>query len=733
MDIAQPKADSEQKSTLAAESTSAAAHEPGGSGVNPVSSAVPPLESDGAQEAQKIAAEAEGGSRVLRSWESWLISAICLSWTLFQLYVAYVPTNSTLVRSIHLGFALGLTYLLFPFSKRLKIERRGIPIWDLILAVLAANGALYITFNWTGIAERAGDVLPVEIYLGTITLMLLLEAARRALGMALTIIGIIFLGYSHFGPYMPDLIAHKGASVIKLVNHMYLTSEGVFGVPLGVSAGFVFLFVLFGAMLECAGGGRYFIQVAYAALGGLRGGPAKASVMASGMTGMISGSSIANTVTTGTFTIPLMKRVGLPAHKAGAVEVAASTNGQLMPPVMGAAAFIISEFLGISYVDVIRAAFLPAVVSYMALFYIVHLEASKLGIVGVPRAELPRFWPTFARGLHFLIPVVVLIFYLIFLRRSPAGSALNAIMVLMLLMLLQHPVRLRWLGENNPWRRGLQMGFGDLLSGFITGARNMVAIGVATAAAGIIVGTITLTGIGQVLTEVIEVLSGGNLVLVLAFTAVISLVLGMGLPTTANYIVMASLTAPVVLELGEAHGLIIPAIAAHLFVFYFGILADDTPPVGLAAYAASAIARSHPIRTGIQGFTYDIRTALLPFMFVFNTKLLLISGVVENPSEYVWITNPLLVLLIFASAVLAMFAFASLIQGYFLTRNTVFEGVVLALITIVLFRSDALQIFFPSLGGYGDYLSYALGFCGWGWLYERQQRRIKRQKTLTAA
>jgi TRAP-type uncharacterized transport system fused permease subunit len=742
---------------------------------------------EGAEKAAQIAAEAESGARRLQPWVYYVVTALCLGWSLFQLHVAFVPTNSTLVRSVHLAFALVLAYLLYPAHKS---QRDRVPTYDVVLAVLAGLAALYIFINFEAIAERTGEILWWEVYIGVATIVFLLWAAWRALGIALTVIGTVFIIYSLFGPYMPDMIAHRGASITKLINHQYLTTEGIFGVPLWVSATFVFLFVLFGALLEKAGGGHYFIQVAYSALGSFRGGPAKAAVLASGLTGLISGSSIANTVTTGTFTIPLMKRVGLPDYKAGAVEVAASTNGQLMPPVMGAAAFIIAEYLGIGYLEVVYAAFLPAVVSYIALFYIVHLEAMKLNIQGIPRAQLPPFWRTFLGGIHYLIPVAVLIFYLMVLRRSPASSAFNAVLWLAAIMVVQHPlltllrrktgiggevalpadvlstwtkfqgplplliplgllVYLVWLlavpvlgvvlavlgvgavyglqrlvkaeaaQQGNELGRGLLLGIAELLSGLVAGARNMGGSGVATAAAGIVVGTITLTGIGQVLTEVIEVLSGGNLIAILLLTAFTSLILGMGLPTTANYIVMASLTAPVILTLAENQGLIVPAIAAHLFVFYFGILADDTPPVGLAAYAAAAIARSDPIRTGIQGFTYDIRTAILPFMFFFNTKLLLIEGVTEG-GDYIFITNVFLVLLIFISSVMAMLAFASMVQGFFLVRNKIWETAMFAVITALMFRPDYFADLFEL--GAQEWV-YLAGFALYGVLYLLQNQR----------
>ncbi|NBR21358.1 MAG: TRAP transporter fused permease subunit, partial [Proteobacteria bacterium] len=547
-----------------------------------------------------------------------------------------------------------------------------------------------------------------------------------------------------------DIIAWKGASFNKAMSHMWLSQEGVFGIGLGVSSGFIFLFVLFGALLEKAGAGNYFTKVAFALLGHYRGGPAKAAVVSSGMNGMISGSSIANVVITGTFTIPLMKRVGFKAEKAGAVEVAASTNGQLMPPIMGAAAFLMIEYVGISYLEVIKHAFLPAVISYIALVYIVHLEAMKADLKGLkPRRvttlfskivtffmviiglivlsgiiyygfgwvktvagsaspwiagvvillvyiglirysirypdleiddhhieliELPETGPTVKSGLHYLLPVVVLIWCLIVERFSPGLAAFWATMIMVFIISTQRPLKVYFRNQENQKEEFLK-GLKNLVDGLIFGARNMIGIGIATATAGIIVGSVTLTGIGLVMTEFVEFISGGNLILILIFTAFICLLLGMGLPTTANYIVVSTLMAPVIVTLGAQNGLIVPLIAVHMFVFYFGILADDTPPVGLAAFAASAIAHSDPIRTGIQGFTYDIRTGILPFLFIFNNELLMIG--IEN----VWH-----LLVTIASAVMAMLMFAAATQGFFVVRSRWWETLALLLISFTLFR-----------------------------------------------
>lgn len=321
-----------------------------------------------------------------------------------------------------------------------RSNRSYIPSYDIILSAMAAGAALYIWYDFEGIINRSGLPTPTDVIMGVVMIVLLLEAARRALGPALSILALIFIAYSFLGPLLPQFLRHRGVPLDFFVNDMYLADTGIFGVPLGVSASFVFLFVLFGSLLDKAGAGKYFIDVAFAGLGRYRGGPAKAAIVASGMTGLVSGSSIANTVTTGTFTIPLMKRVGLPAFKAGAVEVAASTNGQLMPPIMGAAAFIMAEIIGIPYLDVVRAALIPALISYIALFYVVHLEALKLGIAAIPKAELPALGKTFLRGMHYLIPLAVLVLYLVVLRRSAITSALFAIEALAVLMIVQRPI-----------------------------------------------------------------------------------------------------------------------------------------------------------------------------------------------------------------------------------------------------------------------------------------------------
>ncbi|MGG7047751.1 MULTISPECIES: TRAP transporter permease [unclassified Campylobacter] len=610
---------------------------------------------------------------------NYLVVFLCFSWSAFQLYIAYFPLNTTIARSLHLGFAIALVYLLYPvkFHKKAHV---GMPFYDIVFCVIAALAVLYPAIEFYALANRPGDYLQRDIIIACVAVFLLLEAGRRVLGPALGIIGILFLVYDYFGQYMPDIIAHQGASIQKLAGHMFLTTEGVFGVPIGVSVSFIYLFVLFGSLLERAGAGQYFINLAFSLLGKFRGGPAKASVIASGLTGMVSGSSTANVVTVGTFTIPLMKQAGLSRTKAGAIEVAAGVNGQLMPPIMGAAAFIIAEFLGMTYTNVMVAAVIPAFACYISLFFIVHLESCKLGLKGIKNSEYESKLKIFLSGIHYLTPIFVLMYTLLIAKESAISAAFNAIGFLFLIMIFQEPTKKLTQGQKIS-RADVLVGFSDIFWAMVTAAKSMATIAIATGLAGIIVGSISLTGLGQVLSEVVENLAGNNIVLILMLTALMSLILGMGLPTTANYIVVSSLVAPVILMLAYKNGFLVPAIAAHMFVFYFGILADDTPPVGIAAYAAAGIAKANPVTVGLQGFFYDLRTAILPFAFFFNNKLMLIESIdASNPLDakgIVWMSNPFEMLLVFAMAIIGMFAFSSILQGYFVTKIRLWERLLL--------------------------------------------------------
>ncbi|CAM3747589.1 TRAP transporter permease [Avibacterium endocarditidis] len=717
---------------------------------------------------QDMVASNDSGGRNPTGASRKLIVITAILWSVFQLYYTSpvpfwlqeavrnwgldinVVIDDTKARSIHLAFALFLAYLSFPAFATSPKHR--IPLLDWFFATLGAFLGAYYIFFYEGLVTRFGAPNTQDIIAGCLGVLLLLEACRRSLGLPLVIIASVFLAYNYFGQFLPTdwIISHRSGSLSQMVNQQWVTTEGVFGVALGVSTKYVFLFVLFGALLDKAGAGNYFIKTAFAYLGHLRGGPAKAAVVSSGLTGLISGSSIANVVTTGTFTIPMMKRVGFSAEKAGAVEVASSVNGQIMPPVMGAAAFLMIEYVNMPYSQLITYAALPALISYIALVYIVHLEALKMNLHGLPRTDppnpflvtllklvstilvviglvigvefglgwlktvapdhsflivavllaliylalirrvaqfpdleiddpnspvvkLPSAKPTVNAGLHYLIPVVVLIWCLMVEMLSPGLSAFWGTVTLMIILVTQHPL-LNFF-RNKPITKDLfKQGVDALVDGLETGARNMIGIGIATATAGIIVGVVSLTGFGVQLSGIIEMLSMGNILLMLILVAIFSLILGMGLPTTANYIVVSSLMALVIVEVGKQNGLIVPLIAVHLFVFYFGIMADVTPPVGLASFAAAAVSGGSPIKTGLVAFFYSLRTAILPFLFIFNTDLLLI--------DVGWAKG----ILVAVVSTIAILAFTSATMNYFITKNKVWETVALIFAAFIIFR-----------------------------------------------
>jgi TRAP transporter 4TM/12TM fusion protein len=705
---------------------------------------------------QQLIADADLGGRDAGGIAGKLIFAVAVAWSLFQLwYASPLPfelglgiLNDTEARSLHLGIALLLAFLCYPM---LKSQRARIPAYDWLLAVAGAIAGGYFLLFYGELATRPGQPNLQDIVVASVGLVLLLEATRRAVGLPMTILALVFLAYIMLGRYLPDVIAHKGASWDRMLTHQWLTTEGVYGVALGVSSGYIFIFVLFGSMLDRAGAGNYMMQVSFAMLGHLRGGPAKVAVVSSALNGLISGSSVSNVVTGGIFTIPLMTKAGYGGVKAGAIETASSVNGQIMPPVMGAAAFLMVEYVGIPYTDIIKHAFLPAVISYIALFYIVHLEALKLGLaptaqkrgrtisrralgwglgvsgtvvacsaiyfvaqaakqafgaaapwilaallaafyvytvyvaakcpdlptdIDVDNPVLPDTWPTVKAGLHFLIPIGVLIWCLMIEELSPALSAFWATATLIALMATQRPLTSLFRRKGSVFQEG-KKGVVEVVHGLNDGARNMISIAIATGTAGIIVGGITLTGLGFRMTDFVEVVSQGNVVLMLLFTAFVCLVLGLGVPTTANYILVATLMAPVIVELGAQSGIVIPLIAVHLFVFYYGIMGDITPPVGLATFAAAAISGEDAIQTGLQGAVYALRTVVLPFVFVFNPMLLLIdvSGWFE-------------VALVIAAATVASLVFAAATLGWFHSRCKWWEIVLLLVATFALFRPD---------------------------------------------
>ena len=624
----------------------------------------------------------------LKPWNVKLVAIVAIGWSLFQLWYAsplpFILDFGKLIdvpaRAIHLAFGLTLCFLVYSASKSKK--KNKISVLDFVFAILGIIVTLYLAIDYEGLVYRQGILakiqvgdfsIPYEIIIGSIGILLLLEATRRAIGIPLVVIAVIFLFFSVFGQSMPDLISHQGLSIKRLVGYHWFGGEAIFGIPISVSVSFIFLFVLFGAILDAAGGGKYFLNLAFALVGKMRGGPAKAAILASGLTGLISGSSVANTVTTGTFTIPIMKKTGFSAVKAGAIEVAASVNGQIMPPIMGAAAFVMAELLGISYYTVITHAFLPAIICYVALFYISHLESVKLNIKGLPESEIPPLGKTFLKGIHFLIPIFVLIYLLLIERWTAASSVFYSILSLMVIILVREVIAAK--KDNLGLLEGFKLGINEIVAGLEKGAINMISVAIAIATAGIIVGAVASTGLSNNLIVIVEAISGGNVIVLLALTAVLCMVLGMGLPTTANYLVVAALMAQVVVEVGGASGYAFPLIAVHLYVFYFGLMADVTPPVGLASYAASAISRADPIKTGLQAFWYELRTAILPVVFIFNNELILIG-----------IKNFWHGLMVISTSLIAILVFTAAMQGWFIKKLKWFEIIAFLLISMSLFR-----------------------------------------------
>ncbi len=631
-------------------------------------------------------------TRNLKGFHLKIVALIAIIWSLFQLWYAspfpfmfnFGMFKGLPARAIHLGFALTLAFLIFPTMRGGKIN-----FFDILISILGCFCCLYIYFFYDQLVERGGILLniqltesfnfPIELVIGILGILILLEATRRVIGIPLVIIAICFLLFSYFGKYAPEIISHGGLSLKRLVGFQWLDQEAIFGIPIGVSVDFIFLFVLFGALLETAGGGKYFLDLAFAMVGKMRGGPAKAAILGSGMTGLISGSSIANTVTTGTFTIPIMKKTGFSKEKAGAIEVSSSVNGQIMPPVMGAAAFVIASFIGVTYFEVVKHAFLPAIISYIALFYISHLEALKLNLKGMEEKDVPNLKKTFLSGLHFLIPIFVLIYLLVYMRYTASYSIFYATTALVFVNLIKLILK-----ENN-FKFAIISWYNQTIVGFQKGAINMIGVGIAIATAGIIVGAVGSTGLSTNLIIVIESIAKDNVTILLFLTIILCLLLGMGLPTTANYVVVASLMATVLVDVGNASGFIFPLIAVHLFVFYFGLMADVTPPVGLASYAAAAISGGDPLKTGVQAFWYSLRTGILPIVFLFNHELLLI-GIVNIWHAIIVIITSLIGILVFTSAT----------QGWFINKLRWYEILIFLVISISFLSPEfVLNKFYP--------------------------------------
>lgn len=562
----------------------------------------------------------------------WVVAVIAISFSLFQIYTALFGVfDAHIQRAVHLSFAMALVFLLYPSRK--SWSREHLHTIDAILAVIAVAMPLYVVILYKELVMRAGMPSAMDMIVGALGVLLVLEAARRVVGWPIIIVATTFLAYAFAGPNIPGSFAHRGVSLEHLVGHLYFTTEGIFGIPLGVSSTFIFLFILFGSYLERSGLGKFFIDIANAIAGWASGGPAKVAVLSSGLMGTISGSSVANVAGTGSFTIPMMKKLGYRPEFAGAVEAAASTGGQLMPPIMGAAAFLMAEFVGIPYISVAKAAVIPALLYFTGVMLCVHLEAKKSGLKGISREELPRVGVVLKERGHLAIPLIVIV-YLLVTGSTPMRAALFAILLTILASMI---------------RASTRMSLRDIIQGLEDGARAALGVIIACATAGIIIGVVTKTGLGLKLGSVLLDLAGGHLLPTLFFTMITSIVLGMGVPTTANYVITSTIAAPMIVQLG------VPILAAHMFAFYFGIIADVTPPVALAAFAGSGIARSDPLKTGVQASKLAIAAFLVPYIFVLSPAMLMINTTLPQ------------ILMIVLTSTIGMIGVAAAVSGYLIS------------------------------------------------------------------
>ncbi|MFA9457394.1 TRAP transporter permease [Halalkalibacter sp. AB-rgal2] len=660
--------------------------------------------------------ELAGSDRVVRGWMALLILVIAVVMSIYHLYTAGfglmpgVGTRSHMI--IHLSLGLALVFLIFPIKKGLNQQR--IATYDFVIAGIAIVVGYYLYANQTSPSILSGRMTFIDLLVGIVLLLLVIEATRRVVGKPLVIIACVFMTYFFIGGFLSPPFRHTRANFQQFIYEMGYTTSGIFSTPLSVSATYVFIFILFGAILEATGAGKMFIDLALRAFGKYKGGPAKAAVVSSGMLGSISGSSVANAVTTGTFTIPLMKKVGFKPQVSGGIEVAASSSGQLLPPIMGAAAFLMIEYTPYTYAEIIKSAAIPAILSYIAILFMVHLEASKHHIKGLPKEALVSGRKTLIQHGYLILPVIVLVYFLVQGNTVP-NAAFFAIILLLVLASFTHRLRERFgagmlvaggvaviafaLHYFFAWRlevavmvtigiivalmvvllqrsfyvqsAPVRFGLRELISGLEMAARNSLTVVVACATAGILIGVINLTGLSAKLPTIIVNFAGEHLILALVFTLIACLILGLGLPTTATYVILAAMVAPALVQMG------VPIMAAHLFVLYYGILADDTPPINLPAYAVSGIAKSEPIRTGIQGFKFDSGALLLPFVFTMNTAILLLP---EQAGMYSWLEIAQYIF----TALVGILAFVMFIQNYLLVRLTIIERL-LALVTALVF------------------------------------------------
>lgn len=540
------------------------------------------------------------------AWNT-IINFLCIAFAVFQLYTAiFGVLDAHLQRAIHLAFGFALIFLLYPARK--SWSRTSMNLFDVVCAILGVASAMYIVVFYDQLVLRAGMNTETDFIIGLIGTILVFDAARRVVGWPMITVAFVFMVYAFIGPYVPGILAHRGVGYQEMFDHLYFTTEGIFGTPMGVSSTFIYLFILFGSYLEATGLGKFFIDLANAIAGWAAGGPAKVAVLSSGLMGTVSGSSVANVAGTGSFTIPMMKKLGYRPEFAGAVEASASTGGQLMPPVMGAAAFLMAEFVGVPYISVVKAAVIPAILYYAGVWLGVHYEAKKYGLKGMPREELPKFGPLFMEKGHLAIPLLIIV-YLLVTGYTPMRAALVAIGLTLVCACL---------------RKSTRITVKDVIDGLIAGSKGVLGVLIACATAGIIIGVVTKTGVGLKMATALLDLAGGKLLPAMFFTMITSLVLGMGVPTTANYVITSTIAAPALVQMG------VPVLAAHMFAFYFGIVADVTPPVALAAYAGAGIAGANPMKTGVVAAKLSIAAFIVPYIFVLSPELLMIGGTAAN-------------------------------------------------------------------------------------------------------
>ncbi|TXC90692.1 TRAP transporter permease [Metabacillus litoralis] len=597
-----------------------------------------------AEEQQKLLEkyDPEAGTRKLTGIVGKIVFIGLLTFSLFQLYTAIFGIfTAQIQRTIHLGFALTLIFLLFPANRKSKKTHKLQVTWyDGLLALLSIGVGLYWPIFFEKLVMSVGRLTTLDFIVGLIAILLVLEATRRAVGLPITIIAIVFLLYGYFGPYMPGFLSHRGLSLERLVQTMFFTTEGILGTPLAVSSTFIFLFLLFGAFLVKTGVGQYFNDLAVSIAGRSTGGPAKVAIFSSALQGTISGSSVANVVTSGSFTIPMMKKLGYKREFAGAVEAAASTGGQLMPPIMGAAAFLMVEFIGngITYWDIAKSAAIPALLYFTGIWIMTHFEAKRIGLRGLTKEEMPNRKEVLKK-LYLLSPILAVI-VLLMSGVIVTHAALYAILLAIIVGFINKDTR---------------MGPKKFVLALVDGARSALGVAAATAAAGIIVGIVTKTGLGLKLANGLIDLAGGYLIPTLMLTMVAAIVLGMGSPTTANYVITSTIAAPAIILLG------VPDLSAHLFVFYFGIIADITPPVALAAFAAAGVAGGEPLRTGINSAKLAIAAFIIPYIFVLSPQLLMID---TTWTELLWVI---------ATALSGMIAIGASIIGFWMRKLNILE------------------------------------------------------------